>query len=109
MTPEQQFPTYPVEQLQAIYVNGVSPESMNYPYDCKHVKHKQLKNMMVNDNQVTIISTRLKNPSIRLRANQEVDIENPYSFEKRGICCGHFDYYLQRGGFMMRGYLVQFI
>lgn len=102
-----QFPTYPPEQLSAIYLNGIGPESMNYAFPCKHIKQKRFKEMLANDKDVFFASTRLTNPVFRFRAGQEIDIENPFSFEKRGKCIGHMDYLYR--GFRMRGFLIQFI
>ncbi len=38
-----EFPTYPVDQLSGIFINGISPESMTHDFEAKRVKHKQYK------------------------------------------------------------------
>ncbi|MEC3778461.1 hypothetical protein QRX29_26320 [Escherichia coli] len=44
-----EFPTYPVDQLSGIFINGISPESMTLDYEAKRVKHKQFKQMIRDD------------------------------------------------------------
>lgn len=106
MTPNE-FPTYPFEQLDSITLNGISPESMNYPFDCKWIKDKRFAPNLVNDRQVFFASTQVKNPVFRFRLNQEIDVHNPYGFETRAICCGQLEFLYR--GFRMRGFLCQFI
>ena len=63
--------------------------------------------MLANDKYVFFASTRLTNPVFRFRSGQEIDIENPFGFEKRGKCIGHMGYLYR--GFRMCGFLIQFI
>ncbi|EAZ8556529.1 hypothetical protein AG37_10420 [Salmonella enterica subsp. enterica] len=108
------FPTYPVDQLSGIFINGISPESMTHDFEAKHVKHKVIKaNLRDPENgQVFCISTQTKKPMFRYRVGQEVDISNPYNFnhygsEKRGVVVGTLTYYLK--GFSFTGYMLEYI
>ncbi|EDH8282149.1 hypothetical protein CB696_00135 [Salmonella enterica subsp. enterica serovar Livingstone] len=108
-----EFPTYPVDQLSGIFVNGISPESMTHDFEAKRVKHKTIKaNIRDENGQVFCISTQTKKPKFRLRVGQEVDISNPYNFnhfgsEKRGIVVGTLTYYIK--GFSFTGYMIEYI
>ncbi|EDA3265534.1 hypothetical protein A4L30_10790 [Salmonella enterica subsp. enterica serovar Bovismorbificans] len=108
------FPTYPVDQLNGIFLNGISPESMTHDFDAKQVKHKHLKaNLRDFENgRVFCIATQTKKPKMRFRVGQEVDISNPYNFnhfgsEKRGVVIGSLVYYMK--GFSFTGYLLEYI
>lgn len=112
--PISEFPTYPVDQLSGIFINGISPESMTHDFGAKRVKHKTIKaNLRDPENgQVFCISTQTKKPAFRFRVGQEVDISNPYNFnhygsEKRGIVVGTLNYYIK--GFSFSGYLIEYI
>lgn len=112
--PIAEFPTYPVDQLSGIFINGISPESMTHDFEAKRVKHKTIKaNLRDPENgQVFCISTQTKKPAFRFRVGQEVDISNPYNFnhygsEKRGIVAGTLNYYIK--GFSFSGYLIEYI
>ncbi|EDA8844921.1 hypothetical protein A4M37_19240 [Salmonella enterica subsp. enterica serovar Typhimurium] len=112
--PISEFPTYPVDQLSGIFINGISPESMTHDFGAKRVKHKTIKaNLRDPENgQVFCISTQTKKPAFRFRVGQEVDISNPYNFnhygsEKRGIVVGTLNYYIK--GFSFTGYLIEYI
>ncbi|HAK5372910.1 TPA: hypothetical protein H1V70_000134 [Salmonella enterica] len=107
-----EFPTYPVDQLSGIFINGISPESMTHDFEARRVKHKTIKaNLRDPDNgTVFCISTQTKKPKFRFRVGQEVDISNPYNFncygsETRAICVGTLTYYLK--GFSFTGYMFE--
>lgn len=109
-----EFPTYPVDQLSGIFINGMTPESMTHDFAASRVKHKNIKVNLRDPEHGTVfcISTQTKKPKYRFRVGQEVDISNPYNFnhygsEKRGIVAGTLTYYLK--GFSFTGYLIQYI
>ncbi len=101
------FPTYPHDQLHEIKLNGISPESINYAFERKHIKQKHFKSYLVNDNDVFFASTQVKKPVFKFKVGQEVDINSPYDFNTRAICCGQLEYIHK--GFRMRGFLFQYI
>lgn len=101
------FPTYPHDQLEQIKLNGISPESINYGFDCKHIKQKHFKSFLVNGKEVFFASTQFKKPVFKFRVGQEIDFVSPYDFNNRAICCGQLEYIHK--GFRMTGYLFQFI
>lgn len=40
-----EFPTYPVDQLSGIFINGISPESMTHDFEAKRVNINNIKNV----------------------------------------------------------------
>lgn len=112
--PISEFPTYPVDQLNGIFLNGITPESMTHDFEAKRVNHKTIKaNLRDPENSnVFCIATQTKKPKFRFRVGQEVDISNPYNFnhygsEKRGIVVGSLVYYMK--GFSFTGYMIEYI
>ena len=109
-----EFPTYPVDQLSGIFINGISPESMTHDFEAKRVQHKQFK-QMIRDHEngvVFCVATLAKRPKYRFRVGQEVDITNPYNFkcfgsDARAICVGTTNYYIK--GLRFTGYLLEYI
>lgn len=102
-----EFPYYEHTDLPAVYLNGINPESLTYPFDKKFIKQKRFKDMLVNENQCFIASTQMKKPVFRFQLGREIDIVNPYDYNTRAVCCGYLEYYFR--GFNMIGYLFQYI
>ncbi|HCS4605881.1 TPA: hypothetical protein ORO92_002325 [Escherichia coli] len=108
-----EFPTYPVDQLSGIFINGISPESMTHDFEAKRVKHKQYKECIRDHEKGTVfcVATLAKRPKYRFRVGQEVDVVNPYNFncigDTRAVCVGTTNYYIK--GLRFTGYLMQYI
>lgn len=107
-----EFPTYPVDQLSGIFINGICPESMTHDFEAKRVNHKTIKaNLRDPENSnVFCIATQAKRPKYRFRVGQEVDVINPYNFncfgsDTRAICVGSLTYYMK--GFSFIGYMFE--
>lgn len=107
------FPTYPVDQLSGIFINGISPESMTYDFEAKKVKHKTFK-AHIRDHEngsVFCVATLAKRPKYRFRVGQEIDVVNPYNFnvigDARAICVGTTPYYIK--GMRFIGYIMEYI
>lgn len=112
MTPEN-FPTYSVEQLPAIALNGISPESMTLDYDNKYIKLKKFKQNLIHGSEAEVFcaSTRSSAPVFRFRVGQEIDVINPYVLnfdgeKSRAKCIGATRYQVR--GLMFNGYIFQY-
>ena len=105
----EDFQCYKPEQLNGIFIGGISPESMTYDYSADQVKIKRFKQNLINDEQVFIVSTQKKKPVFRFREGVEIDINNPYGWnsESRAICVGATSFNYK--GFQMVGYIFQYI
>ncbi|MBC5790598.1 hypothetical protein [Providencia sp. JUb39] len=110
----ERFPTYTVQQLSGIFVNGISPESMTHDFPASMVKHKKFKSFLRNpeSSDVFCVSTQTKRPKFRYRVGQEVDVINPYNFDPAGekvraIVVGEQRFYLR--GMSFNGYILEYI
>ncbi|HBZ8158458.1 TPA: hypothetical protein MM329_000671 [Escherichia coli] len=100
----QDFDTYRVEELKEIKINDKTPESMTVPYDSKLIKQARLKDRLINDEQVFVVSTQKAKPRYRFKYGQTVKLQGPF-FETTAECFGTQEYIHK--GFRMIGYFFQ--
>ncbi|MGA3900221.1 hypothetical protein ACPCYW_17070 [Klebsiella aerogenes] len=100
----QDFETYTEQELKSIKVNNKRTESMTIPYSCEHVKDKRFKRVLINDNDVFVLSTQKKKPVHHFKIGQEIELQGPF-FETVAQCIGHIDF--MHKGFRMQGYFFQ--
>lgn len=106
----EDFPCYKHTDLEDIKLNGKLAESITYSFDHKYLKEskmKQFKNVLVNEKDCFIASTRIETKTIHFKTGTEVDIDCPFIFENRCICLGSFPYNYK--GFRMKAYVFQYI
>lgn len=104
------FPTYKEDQLPAILLNGISPQSMTYDFDSSHIRMKKLKQFIPHDYQGDCFcaGTLERAPVFRFRVGQEIDVDNPYTFNsKRAMCIGELKQQIK--GMRVIGYFFVYI
>ena len=100
------FPTYPVEQLQNIYLNGLSSDSVTYDYEVKYIRDKRIAKNLINEDDCFCASTQEKSFKFHFSIGQEVTIQNPYGFKTKAVCLGFINYTFK--GYRMKGYFFQY-
>jgi len=101
------FPYYSLDDLKQIKIAGIQPDDMTYPYDAKNVKEKRISQFLRNSNDVFVVSTQFKKPKYHFKVSQEIDIENPWAYGERAICCGNIQSAIK--GTRVISYFFQFL